>query len=117
MSGRLVKDVLQYAPTDLTDKERLVLIALAEDARDRDRIARFITIDQIADYVGSTPGSVRNIISRLTSRALIQPTIRRTDRTRRQQYRVAFLTPEHRHATVRNASPPEVTRLRVVGHH
>jgi hypothetical protein len=109
MSGRLVKDVLQYAPTDLTDKERLVLIALAEDARDRDRIARFIKLEHIADYARISTGTARNILSRLTNRALIQPTISHANKGRRQQYRIALLTPSHRDATIRKASSSEMT--------
>lgn len=109
MSGRLVKNVLQYAPVDLTDKERLVLIALAEDARERDRIARFITVEEIADYAQISTGTVRNILSRLTARALVQPTLSHANKGRRQQYRIAFLTPEHRAATIRKASSPEMT--------
>ena len=101
MSGRLVKDVLLYAPTDLTDKERLVLIALAEDARERDRIARYIKVEEIADYVQISTGTVRNIISRLVARALIQPTLSHAGKGRRQQYRIAYLTQDHRAATIR----------------
>lgn len=108
MSGRLVKDVLRYAPSDLTDKELLVLIALAEDARERDRIARFITVEDLVERTRSTAGHVRNILSELTSRLLIFPTLNHANKGRRQVYRIAFLTEEHRYATTR----PQCKKIR-----
>lgn len=100
MSGRLVRDVLQYAPEDLNKTELLVLIALAEDARDTDRIARFITIDQIADRARISSRTTRNVLARLRSRFLITGTVHRPGNGRRQLYQVAFLTAEHRSATL-----------------
>lgn len=106
MSGRLVGEVLKYAPYDLTPTELLVLIALAESAQDRDRIARYhASAEHLADLIRSpSPASVRNVLARLTSRALIVPLIEKCHRGVAQQYRIAPLNEGTRKAVL--AQPP-----------
>lgn len=100
MSGRLVGEVLDHAPLDLTLLERLVLIALAETARDTDRTARYkASADAIADRIGSTPGSVRNTLGSLKARALIAPLHEKPRRGKSQEWRLTKLTAASRRAT------------------
>lgn len=98
MSGRLVKEVLENAPEDLTPLELLVLVSIAESARDGDRSTRggAGAADTIAYRVRSTPGSVRNAVSRLTRRALIKPLNDRAHTGQAQQYRLTELHEWHR---------------------
>jgi hypothetical protein len=98
MSGRLVKEVLENSPEDLTSLELLVLVSIAESARDGDRSTRggSGSADTIAYRVRSTPGSVRNALSRLTRRALIKPINARAHTGQAQQYRLTELHEWHR---------------------
>jgi hypothetical protein len=98
VSGRLVKMVLENAPEDLTQLELLVLVSIAESSRDGDRSTRggAGSADTIAFRVRSTPGSVRNVLSRLTARALIKPLNTHTIRGRAQRYELAELHEWHR---------------------
>lgn len=98
MSGRLVKEVLENAPEDLTSLELLILISIAESARDGDRSTRGGSgaADTIAFRVRSTPGSVRNALSRLSARALIKPLHAKVHTGQAQQYRLTELHEWHR---------------------
>lgn len=98
MSGRLVKEVLENAPDDLTPLELLVLVSIAESSRDGDRSTRggSGSADTIAYRVRSTPGSVRNALSRLVRRALIKPLNQRAHTGQAQQYRLTELHEWHR---------------------
>jgi DNA-binding MarR family transcriptional regulator len=98
MSGRLVKEVLENAPDDLTPLELLVLVSIAESSRDGDRSTRGSagSAEAIAFRVRSSAGSVRNVLSRLSARALIKPLHERTARGRAQQYRLSELHEWHR---------------------
>lgn len=71
MSGRIVGEILDNAPEDLTNAEFLVLIALGEDARDRDRRAQYSDLRTLARRTRLAPGTIRNALSSLTKRALI----------------------------------------------
>lgn len=72
MSGRIVGEILDNAPEDLTQLELLVLIALAETAKDTTRTATFGTsCEQIAHRIRSTPASVKSTLFRLRHRGLI----------------------------------------------
>lgn len=97
MSGRIVKDVLEHAP-DLPDTEWRVLIVLAEDARDSDRIARYCAVATIAERARRAPGSVQNALGRLTARGLIKPLLK-AHRGRVQHYEIARLSTAHRFVT------------------
>jgi hypothetical protein len=102
VSGRIASDVLAYAPEDLTAAELLVLTALALDAREKDRTARFSDVETLTTLTRLKPGTIRNALSTLAARALIVPTVDRVYRGgRHQEYLVAKLTPEHRDAVHR----------------
>lgn len=96
MSGRIVGEVLDHAPHDLTTAELLVLIAVAEDARDRDRHARYSDLATIVYRTRLAPGTVKNALSNLTKRALLKPANGPAYKGRHQEYRVTELYPHHR---------------------
>lgn len=104
MSGRLVAEVLDHAPADLTSAELLVLIALAEDARDSDRQARFhCSVDVLVVRTRLKPGTVRNSLSRLIARGLIRTVHDRVHKGgKHQEYVLAKLSQAHRYATHRD---------------
>lgn len=99
MSGRIADEVLDNGPEDLTTAERLVLVAIALDARENDRTARFSDVESLVRRTGLKPGTVRNALSSLVKRALITP---QRDRVHRggahQEYVVARLHNGHRAA-------------------
>lgn len=100
MSGRIVGEILDNAPTDLTTGELLVLIAIAEDARDRDRRSQYSDVESLVRRTRLAPGTVRNALSTLIRRALIHPihdTVHKGGR--HQEYTVEKLHEHHRHAT------------------
>jgi DNA-binding MarR family transcriptional regulator len=98
VSGRIVKEVLENAPESLTRLDLLVLVSLAESARDGDRQTRggAASAEVVAFRVRSTPSSVRNALSRLVARGLIHPMHEKARRGLAQQYRVAQLHQHHR---------------------
>jgi len=98
VAGKLIHEVMENAPASLTQLELLVLIALADGARDADRSTRGASssVAVIAYKTRATEGSVRNVLSRLAARALIKPTGPRTQRGRAQNYYLTPLTPYHR---------------------
>lgn len=99
MSGRIVGEVFDNAPEDLTSAELLVLLAIGEDARDRDRIAPYSDVESLVRRTRLKPGTVRNALSALARRALIVPQKQRVHRGGdHQEYAVARLTHAHRAA-------------------
>lgn len=93
MGIRLVKEVLDHAPADLPASDRLMLVVLAESARDETR-ACFPGNDVLAQRNGVDPRSVRRTLTRLEGRGLIERDEVGTDRNGRPIY-------AHRgHATV-----------------
>ena len=99
MSGRIVGEVLDYAPESLSETERWVLVAIAEAARDSDRTARYETdVETLARRTRRTPGTVRNALSTLTSKGLIKPLLA-ARRGIVQHYQVAKLEQHHRFVT------------------
>lgn len=103
MSGRLVGEVFACAPADLTPAERLVLLALGCLARDHDRTARKGSdAAHLADMTCLGVGTVRNALSSLAGRALIQP-MHKARRGLAQDYRLTPLGVHHR-ATKRHPS-------------
>ncbi len=107
MSGRLVGEVLRCAPEDLTRAELDTLIALAEDARDKDRTARRRSVEEIAWLIRMSPGTVRNALSSLARRALIQPQ-HKARAGRIQHYRITPLSERHRQSSrTWTESPPD----------
>jgi hypothetical protein len=98
MSGRIVREVLDYAPECLTDSERWVLVALAEDANDRDRIARYSGTEVLARRTRRAEGTVRNVLADLTAKGLIRPLLQ-AHRGRVQHYQLARLDAAHRFVT------------------
>lgn len=105
MSGRMVREVLDNAPCDLTHLELLVLVALAETAPDKDRTARHgADTEALADRTRSTPGAVRNTLSKLRARGLIVPLYAKPRKGLAQNYRLPVMTPGTRRAVL-NGSP------------
>lgn len=99
MSGRIVGEVFDNAPEDLTTAELLVLLAIGEDARDRDRVAQFSDVESLVRRTRLKPGTVRNALSSLSRRALIKPLKKRVHRGGdHQEYEVTKLTHAHRAA-------------------
>ncbi len=100
MSGRIVGEVLDYAPIDLRPAEFLVLIAVGEDARDTDRVSKFSDVENLTRRTRLKAGTVRNALAELVGRGLIIPTYQRARIGLHQEYTVARLT-NARHATIR----------------
>lgn len=99
MSGRIVGEVLDYAPDDLTRLELLVLVALAEQARQDTRTATHKTTRAaLADRTRSTPETMKNVLKNLRDRGLIKPTNGDVHRGKAQHYELMKLTPDHRNA-------------------
>jgi len=111
MSGRLVGEVLKYAPADLHARELLVLVALAEAARDDTRRATYDTsCEQIADRTRIPPSSVKSALFELRQRALIIGIHAKPRRGLAQEYDIAKMTPATRKAVIRinaNGHHPE----------
>lgn len=101
MSGRIVGEVLDHAPEDLTQAELLTLVAVAEDARDKDRVSTYSDVETLVRRTRLKPGTVRNALSNLCRRALLEPLVGRVQRGgKHQEYKVARLTRDHRNATL-----------------
>lgn len=97
MSGRIVGEVLHHAPDDLPTLDFKVLICLAEDAHDKDRIARNECGDTVLAYKArSTPASVRQALKRLKDRGLIRPVHSSVHKGKQQNWTVAKLSSYHR---------------------
>jgi predicted transcriptional regulator len=97
VSGRIVGEVLDHAP-DLPETEWRVLIALAEDANDRDRIARYSSTERLSERVRRARGSVHNALSNLAAKGIIRPLLK-AHRGRIQHYEIARLSADHRFVT------------------
>ncbi len=98
MSGRLVKEVLENAPSTLSRLELLVLVSIAEAAHDHDRTTRGdkAAASVIAYRVRSSIPSVRNALGALRTRALVKPLHERTRPGLAQQYVLTELHEWHR---------------------
>ncbi len=94
-------EVLDCAPEDLSTAELLVLIAIAEDARDRTRLSNYSDAVTLQSRTRLAPGTIRNALSKLVRRGLVEPTAGRARIGKHQEYRVADLEPRHRNATGR----------------
>lgn len=106
MSGKLVRQALDYLPEDLTHVQVLVYITLAESARDKAangipaRLARFhVTVDEIAHKVRAKPGTVKNALGALARRGLIVRQIDHAHEGTAQNYELPPLGAHHRTAT------------------
>lgn len=100
MSGKIVGEVLRYAPSDLTETQRWVLLALAESVREKpagNRVTR-TNVAEVADLTRRSPGTVRNALMELTRRALIAPQ-GKAHRGHAQDYRIHPLEAHHRATT------------------
>lgn len=96
MSGRIVGEVFDNAPADLRPAERLVFLALAEDARDDDRLAKYSDVSTLVRRTCLAPGTVRNALAELARRCLIKPTTGRAHIGRHQVWHLTHLEPHHR---------------------
>lgn len=103
MSGKLVNEVLEHAPGDLTPAQMLVLISLAEDAREKGPNARRATFESsVEDIVRRTRlkhGTVRNALAELVGRGLLVPLNGRVQRGTVQHYALPALHEHHRGAS------------------
>ena len=116
MSGVLVGDVFKCAPADLTSGQMLVLLALAEDARTGDRIARYSSLASLATKTRQREGSVKNALTELARRGLITKQ-GKGHRGRVQHYRLADLAAHHRASLhVINGSLPDDPMAAGKGH-
>jgi DNA-binding MarR family transcriptional regulator len=103
VSGRIVGEVLKHAPEDLTTAQLLVLVALGEDAREKDRLARYSSLANLHTKTRLAPGSIKNILKQLTDRGLIRP-LHRAQIGTVQHYRVTELQEHHRRTTASGAT-------------
>lgn len=106
MSGRIVGEVLDNAPEDLTRLELEVLLALAESATERDRIATHKTTREALAYrCRTSPAMVKKVIGVLRDRGLIKAVNGHAHRGKAQHWEIMKLTPEHRRAIWKGAPP------------
>ena len=97
MSGRLVGMVFENAPRDLTTAERMVLLSLAESARDRTRVASYdSSVEALARRTRVAPGTVKNVLSALVRYGLIQRVNGRAHEGLVQHYAITELHEHHR---------------------
>jgi hypothetical protein len=97
VSGRIVGEILEHAPTDLTTAELLTFVAVGEDARDSDRHARFSDLENLERRTRLKPGTIRNALSALVRRGLLNPQLERAYRGgHHQEYMIPKLEPHHR---------------------
>jgi Fe2+ or Zn2+ uptake regulation protein len=109
MSGRIVGEVLENAPTDLTPAQLLVLVSLAENAPTPTRIAAHHT--SVANLERRTrlgPGTIRNALSELAKRGLIKPLFKARIGVV-QHYYIEPLNEYHRHAITNPGGVRSVT--------
>lgn len=103
MSGAIVNEVLEHAPEDLTAAQMLVLVALAEDARERGPYARQSrfesSVENLMRRTRLKAGTVRNALAELVGRGLIAPLNGRARPGIVQHYRIAQLAEHHRRTT------------------
>lgn len=101
MSGRIVGEILDNAPEDLTRLQLQVLIALAESARDTTRVATHKTTKVALAYrCRTTPDTVKNALRALRERGLITPTNGHAHKGKAQHWHVTKLTADHRRAVM-----------------
>jgi hypothetical protein len=101
MSGRIVGEVLDNAPEDLTILELAVLVALAEVAHDKTRLATYKTsAEQIAHRIRSTPSSVKSALFRLRHRGLIVGLHDKPRKGLAQEYRIPKMHEGTRRAVI-----------------
>lgn len=100
MSGRIVGEVLENAPETLTPLELLVLVSLAESAREADRTVRggAGSAAVVAHRVRAHESSVRRTLARLVALGLVKPVHQRAHRGQAQLYRITELHEWHRNA-------------------
>jgi hypothetical protein len=106
VSGRIVREVLEHAPADLTAAEMLVYITLAEEARDRGRSA-CVPADRIAFRARLSVGTVYKALGELGRRGLILGQNRARLGTT-QRYTLVALVEGHRKVTRRTKHDPAV---------
>lgn len=102
MSGTIVGEALEHAPSDLTTAQLLVLVALAEDARDKGPYARQARIGaSVAALMRRTrlsESGVKNALGELKRRGLIVPLIPQARLGKAQNYYLPKLEKHHRDA-------------------
>lgn len=103
MSGQIVNEVLEHAPEDLTPAQMLVLLSLAEDAREKGANARqaryHSSVEHLTRRTRLKAGTVRNALAELVSRGLIVPLNGRARPGIVQHYRLPELLEHHRTTT------------------
>lgn len=111
MSIRLIVEVLDHAPADLTSQERLVLVVLAEGARDHTRTC-WPGMDLLAHRTGLDASNVRRALDRLTRRGYALRVPLGTDKHGRPVYAyrghaTAYRVPELERRALPHAFTPE----------
>jgi DNA-binding MarR family transcriptional regulator len=101
-----VGEVLDNAPEDLTPGEFLVLLTVAEDAREKDRLASHSDLESLVRRTRLRPGTIRNALSELVDRGLLIAQRKTTYRGGygHQEYVVTRLEMYHRQA-IRRGRP------------
>jgi DNA-binding MarR family transcriptional regulator len=100
VSGRIVREVLDFAPEDLNDAQLMVLVALAEDASERSRVATHCSVAVLSHRIRKAPKTVHNALYVLKQRGLIH-SLHKAHPGRVQHYRLTSLSEHHRIATGR----------------
>lgn len=99
MSHRVVTEVLNNAPEDLSPLERLTLVCLAHAAHPTDRQARAGSSTKVlARQAAVTEDAMRHVLMRLRERGLIVALVDRPNRGRGQNYYLPKLEEHHRKA-------------------
>lgn len=98
---------MDHAPIDLTVAERFVYVALAEAARDKDRIARYqCSVEDLARRTGLKSGTIRNACTELARRGLVKRLVDKPHKGqggKHQEYELCKLEKHHRFTTVRDS--------------
>ena len=107
MSGRIVGEVFEHAPEDLTQAQMMVLLSIAEQANEKTRIAKFRTsLVHLERRTRLKRGTLKNALGELVRRGLIARQFERGQIGTVQHYRVAELLEHHRNATATHTATP-----------
>lgn len=116
----MVGEVLRNAPDDLTQAEMLVLVSLAESARDATRIAAYdSSVAELAERTRLAAATVKSVLHQLKRYGLIAPLNGTAHRGKVQHYHVIKLEDHHRDVVTKTRRAARSTtsdrHLRVVG--
>lgn len=124
MGYELYRHVLNHAPADLSKEERLLLLAIADDANERTRLSR-PGVGLLEHWTGMDAQAIKRALRKLASRGweIRVPLARRGDgspvyafRGRRSTYRVPVFPPRTDHP-MGVAGDLQTARMGVAGEH